>query len=41
MTEDILLIINGHFWRGFGNLLVDFFKNLGNISKFNKSLKAE
>ena len=39
MTEDILVMVNGHFWRGFGRLIVDFFKNLNNISKFNKSLK--
>lgn len=39
MTEDILFMINGHFWRGLGRLIVDFFKNLGNGSKFNKSLK--
>lgn len=39
MTEDILFMINGHFWRGLGRLIVDFFKNLKNISKFNKSLK--
>ncbi|MBO5931095.1 MAG: glycosyl hydrolase, partial [Clostridia bacterium] len=41
MTEDILVMVNGHFWRGLGKLLVDFFKNLSAISKFNKSLKAE
>ena len=39
MTEDILFMFNGHFWRGLGRLVVDFFKNLGNISKFNKFLK--
>ena len=39
MTEDILFMINGHFWRGLGRLIVDFFKNLSNRSKFNKSLK--
>ena len=39
MTEDILFMINGHFWRGLGRLIVDFFKNLKSISKFNKSLK--
>ena len=39
MTEDILFMFNGHFWRGLGRLLVDFFKNLNNISKFNKFLK--
>ncbi len=39
MTEDILFMFNGHFWRGLGRLIVDFFKNLRNISKFNKALK--
>jgi beta-glucosidase len=39
MAEDILFMVNGHFWRGLGRLLVDFFKNLSNISKFNKALK--
>ena len=39
MVEDILFMVNGHFWRGLGRLLVDFFKNLSNISKFNKNLK--
>jgi beta-glucosidase len=41
MTEDILFMFNGHFWRGLGRLIVDFFKTLGNSSKFNKSLKGE
>ena len=41
MTEDILFMFNGHFWRGLGRLIVDFFKNLSNSSKFNKSLKGE
>ncbi len=39
MTEDILFIFNGHFWRGLGRLIVDFFKALGQRSKFNKTLK--
>ena len=39
MTEDILFIFNGHAWRGLGRFIVDFFKNLGRISKFQKSLK--
>ena len=39
MTEDILFIFNGHFWRGLGRLIVDFFKNLSNTSKFKKELK--
>ena len=41
MTEDILFIVNGHFWRGFGRVIVDFFKNLSNCSKFNKLLKNQ
>ncbi len=39
MTEDILFMINGHFWRGLGRLIVDFFKTLGARSKFNKALR--
>lgn len=39
MTEDILFIFNGHFWRGLGRLIVDFCKTLGQRSKFNRSLK--
>ena len=39
MTEDILFMVNGHFWRGLGRLIVDFFKNLATGSKFNKALK--
>ena len=39
MTEDILYIFNGHAWRGLGRLIVDFFKALGQNSKFNKALK--
>ena len=40
MTEDILFIMNGHAWRGLGRLIVDFFKNLRNTSKFKKALKS-
>ncbi len=39
MIEDMLLIVNGHFFRGFGRLIVDFFKNLSGSSRFNKALK--
>ena len=39
MTEDILFMVNGHFWRGLGRLIVDFFKNLKNASAFKKALK--
>ena len=39
MVDDILIIVNGHFWKGFGRLLVDFFKNLKRSSKYKKQLK--
>ena len=41
MTEDILTIVNGHFFRGFGRLIVDFFRNLKKSSDFNKSLRIK
>ena len=28
MVDDILLIVNGHFFRGFGRVIADFFKNI-------------
>ncbi len=39
MTKDILMIANGHFFRGLGRLIVDFFKNLSAGRKFSKALK--
>ena len=38
MVDDILFIVNGHFWRGLGRVIVDFFKNLGASSKFKKNI---
>lgn len=38
MVDDILFIVNGHFWRGLGRVIVDFFKNLSANSKFKKKL---
>ena len=38
MVDDILFIVNGHFWRGLGRVIVDFFKNLSANSKFKKEL---
>ena len=38
MVDDILFIVNGHFWRGLGRVTVDFFKNLSANSKFKKKL---
>lgn len=38
MVDDILLIVNGHFCRGFGRLIVDFFRCINDSSKFKKKL---
>lgn len=40
MVEDILFIVNGHFFRGLGRLIVDFFKNLSANSAFVKKLEG-
>ena len=40
MVDDILFIVNGHFLRGLGRLIVDFFKNLNANSKFVKKLEG-
>ena len=39
MVEDILHIVNGHFFSGLGRVVVSFFKNLSATGKFNKTLK--
>ena len=39
MVEDILFIVNGHFFRGLGRVIVDFFRNLSANRKFSKHLK--
>ena len=38
MVDDILIIVNGHFFRGFGKLIADLFRNLSANSKFKKHL---
>ena len=40
MVDDILTIVNGHFFRGFGRLIVDFFQNLRANSAFVKKLES-
>ena len=40
MVDDILFIVNGHFFRGFGRLAVDFFKNLRANKEFVKKLEG-
>ena len=38
MVDDILIIVNGHFFRGLGKLIADFFRNISANSKFKKHL---
>lgn len=41
MVDDILVLVNGHFWRGLGRLIVDFFKNLVRQNAFIKKLEEQ
>ena len=41
MVEDILFIVNGHFWRGLGRLIRDFFRNRKQEREFVKNLGEE
>lgn len=38
MVDDFLFIFNGHFFRGMGRLIADFFRNLSATSKFKKNI---
>ena len=40
MVDDILLIVNGHFFRGVGRVIVDFFKNMSANKAFTKKLEG-
>jgi beta-glucosidase len=37
MTEDIVFLVNGHFWRGTGRLIRGFFR----ARKVNRSYEKE
>ena len=39
MVDDILLIVNGHFFRGFGRVIADFFRNLKANSEYKKHIQ--
>ncbi len=41
MVEDIVFLVNGHFFRGLGRIIADFFKNLSSNSKFMKQLEGK
>ena len=40
MGDDILYMLNGHFWGGLGRLIADFFRNNKANRQFNKKLAA-
>lgn len=39
MVDDIVFLVNGHFWRGLGRIIVDFFHSLTASSAFTKKLE--
>lgn len=38
MVDDIVFLVNGHFWRGLGRLIADFFRNKRESNAFMKEL---
>ena len=38
MVDDIVFLVNGHFFRGLGRLVVDFFRNLSANGSFKRKL---
>lgn len=41
MVDDIVFLVNGHFWRGLGRLIADFFRNSSAGKAFAKKLEEE
>ena len=41
MVEDILFIVNGHFWRGLGRTIADFFRNKRAVKEFEKAMQED
>ena len=39
MVDDIVFMMNGHFWRGLGRLIADAFRNSSANSKFKNTIK--
>ena len=40
MTKDILMMMNGHFWKGLWFVILDFFRNLKARRRFRKNLQS-
>lgn len=41
MVDDIVFLVNGHFWRGLGRIIADFFRTLSANKAFLKKLEKE
>lgn len=39
MVDDVVFLVNGHFFRGLGRIIADFFRNLSGNASFLKKLK--
>ena len=39
MTEDIVFLVNGHFWRGLGRLIKGYFRGCKAARDFDKELQ--
>ncbi|MBS5667856.1 MAG: glycoside hydrolase family 3 C-terminal domain-containing protein [Firmicutes bacterium] len=39
MVDDVVLLVNGHFWRGLGRLIGDFFRNRRANKAFMKKIR--
>ena len=40
MVDDIVFLVNGHFWRGMGRIIADFSRNISCNKAFMKKLEA-
>ena len=40
MVDDIVFLVNGHFWRGLGRIIADFFRNLRSNKAFLNKLET-
>lgn len=41
MVDDIVFLVNGHFWRGLGRLIPDFLRNMSANRRFRKELESK
>ncbi len=39
MTDDLVFLVNGHFWRGLGRFIADFFRNKSAGKRFLRQLE--